>query len=491
VRALWLQLSALRGRFAGHAASAVAISAVQQLVGFVRHALIAAFFGLSREFDGYLVVYAVAAMFIFNLSLIYDTTAVSRLVQIRERDGDTAFWRTSNRMLLQSVVGGALCAIAILLLLWLTIPIVTAGFTDSERGLVENVAKFFVPWIAVIIPFYAVSAHLKALWQFQWVFGAELAAMIISIGVLVANHQHISDLPIAYGCGYAGALVLLLLKRGIRRPGTAAKPHDLLRGMFQQYLAIQIGNATGLADRFFQSYVVPGGISALGYSSLIVNSLSSLLTFREIYVVPLASHSGREARLERIVQGMVFISIPCMAFLVVHAERIVELLLQRGAFTSEATAVTSAVLRIHAFSLIFSTIVAPLERMFQVLDRLALTQIRYGVSFIATIVFSYVFIFHLGMDIRGVASAWLCNSIVVFVIVIALLRHCSIVLRWRGIALGAALATGITAVAGAVSFVAAAFAAGLAGLVLGAIAYGAVMGAGYLVIRRRLLGILG
>ena len=58
--------------------------------------------------------------------------------------------------------------------------------------------------------------------------------------------------------------------------------------MGNQYLANQMGSLSGLVDRYFQSYLMGGGISALGYVGQIVNNLSSLMTFREIYVVPLA-----------------------------------------------------------------------------------------------------------------------------------------------------------------------------------------------------------
>jgi peptidoglycan biosynthesis protein MviN/MurJ (putative lipid II flippase) len=299
------------------------------------------------------------------------------------------------------------------------------------------------------------------LWRFQWVFSTEIAVMLISIGVLIAHHRDVSSLPIAYGCGYAGGLLLLLVKRGMRRSHDASPADDLLRSMSQAYAAIQIGNVTGLADRFYQSYLLPSGISALGYASLIVNSLSSLLTLRDIYVVPLAPDAG------------------------------LELLLQRGQFTIEATALTGAILRIQALSLVLSTVITPLERMFQILDRLTLTQIRYAVGFVGIVTFSYLFVFRLGMDVRGIAWAWVCNSALVLVAVLMMLKRCDVVLHWRGIASSAALATAITIAAGVASLAATTLATGLAAFVIGTIVYGAVILAGYIVIRGWLLRILG
>ena len=105
-------------RFAWHVASAIGISILQQLIGLFRQVLIAAFFGLSREFDAYVVVYALVTMVVFNLAGVFDTVAVARLVQIREKEGEENFWRTSNRILLQSCAFGAVFAAVTVSLLW-------------------------------------------------------------------------------------------------------------------------------------------------------------------------------------------------------------------------------------------------------------------------------------------------------------------------------------------------------------------------------------
>jgi len=334
----------MKARFIRHVASTVGISVLQQFVGLGRQVLIAAFFGLSREFDGYLVVYAVANIVVFNLSGVFDTVAVPRLVQVRERDGDAVFWCSSNKLLLQSLAGGLLFALALMLLMRLALPIVAAGFTAEEKARLLGLAPYFVPWVVIIIPYYAISAHLKSLWQFHWVFGAEILTMIASMLSLWLWHASVAALPIAYAAGYASALLLLLYRRGPSRPAENSSAVGLLGGMTNQHLANQLGSANGLVDRYFQSFVAAGGISALGYSGQIINNLSSLMTFRDIYVVPLAAAAGRDAKLERVLKGIVLISIPCAGFVVAFSEPIVQILFQRGHFTAEAAALTASVM---------------------------------------------------------------------------------------------------------------------------------------------------
>lgn len=481
----------LNESFARHVASTVGISILQQFVGLARQALIAAYYGVSRDFDGYLVVYAVATIAVFNLSSVFDTVAVSRLVQTRQRDGEGAFWHASNRLLAQSAIAGLLLAGAFLVVLQLVLPIVAAGFAAAERSLVTELAFYFTPWLAIVIPYYAVSAHLKALWRFHWVFGAELLAIVISILALVAWHDSIVSLPVAYGVGYLGALIVLLAGRGFARGDASAIRPNLLRGMANQYAANHTGTLAALVDRYFQSFLTAGGISALGYTGQIVNNLSSLLTFREIYVTPLATPEGRDEKLGRMMCGVVLLSVPIAGFVVTFSEPIVRILFQRGNFTPEATVLTAGVMQIMALSLVFTSVLAPMVRLFQILDRISYTYLLYLFSLAGTSLFQFILVFRLHWDVHGVAWANVANSAALTVFVALLVRHCGVLLNWRSVFAHAGLAAAITGAALAASFWIETRSGGLPAVILGSALYWGVIAAGYFLIRGRLRAIIG
>ena len=478
-------------RFIHHIASTVGFSILQQVVGLGRQVLIAAFYGLSREFDGYLVVLAVATMFIFNLSSVFDTVAVARLAQVRERDGDQAFWRMSNRLLWQAALAGVVFAVGLIGMLYLVMPIVAAGFSPQERELVHELAFYFVPWAIVILPYYAVTAHLKALWKFHYVFIAELATMVVSIVVLLIWHGSVVDLPMAYGAGYLCGLLGLLVCRGLVRVREDRPSPNLALSMGNQYLANQMGSLSGLVDRYFQSFLMAGGISALGYVGQIVNSLSSLMTFREIYVVPLASEAGRSERLARMMSGIAFISVPCTAFVIAFAEPMVQVLFERGKFTAVDTTITAAVLQIMAASLLFSSLLAPMVRLFQILNRIAYSHLLYLASLVGTAVLQYLLVFRFGLDVYGIAWATVGNSAALTLFVALLVRHLGIVLDWQVVLRNAALAALIALAALAVSKGISLRSQGVIELIVGGGAYWAVVALGYFAMRDRLRRIIG
>lgn len=486
-------VSALRvkARFFQHVLSTFAISILQQVFGLGRQILIAAYFGLSRDYDQYLVIYAVASILIFNLSSVFDTVALSRLVQVREAEGEALFWRSSNRLLLQALLGGILFPAGLYLAVYVLMPVIGAGFSDAERTSVMELAKYFLLWTFVIIPYYATSVHLKALWKFHWVFSAEIVVIAVSAGVLWLRHDSIASLPVAYGIGYLIAFVVLLFCRGIHRVKTNIQPVLLLGSMANQSLANQIGSLSGFADRYFQSFLQVGGISALGYAGLIVNNLSSLMTFREIYVVPLSVEVGRTERLERMLQGVVLVSIPCVLFIAEFARPIIAVLFQRGNFTPEAAILTSGVLRIMALSLLISSILAPMARIFQILGRISYSHILYFVSLIGTVSFQYVLVFRMGFGVWGVAWAALANSAVVTLVVAELIRRCDVHIRWGQVLNQAVFAIGVAVVATVLSWPFATYFSGLSALMAGGAVFGLTIATGYFLSRSRLRLIIG
>ncbi|MGE0035237.1 MAG: lipid II flippase MurJ [Xanthobacteraceae bacterium] len=481
----------MRLQFIHHIASTVGFSILQQFVGLGRQALIAAIYGLSREFDAYLVVFAVATMFVFNLSSVFDSVAVARLVQTRQRDGEATFWRASNRLLWQSALAGVAFAGVLIGLLYLVMPIVAAGFSPQERDLVHQLAFYFLPWAIVILPYYAITAHLKALWRFHYVFIAELATMAVSIAVLLIWHDSIFDLPLAYAAGYACGLLGLLACRGVVRAGAGEGTKNLSLAMGNQYLANQMGSLSGLVDRYFQSFLVGGGISALGYGGLLVNSLSSLMTFREIYVVPLATELGRSERLARMLSGIVLISVPFTCFAIAFAEPIVQVLFERGKFSATDTMLTAAVLQIMAISLLSSSLLAPMARLFQIMDRIAYSHLLYLVSLVGTASLQYLLVFRLGLDVYGIALATVGNSVVLTVFVAFLVRRCGIILDWRAVLSNGALAAAIALAALAISIGIAGRDKGLLSLIVGGGLYWTIVAAAYFVMRDRLRRIIG
>jgi putative peptidoglycan lipid II flippase len=439
-----------KNRFLIAAASAAGVSVLVQVLAFLRQLLIAAYFGVGRDFDIYVTLYSIATIIVFAFGSIFDSIAVPHLVRARENKGEQAARELARSIFRLSLWLSGAISLIFLIAVPLLAPIFATGFSSEERGGLLRLAWYFLPWTLVCVPYYAAAARHKMEWRFNRVFVAEIIIVVVSIGFLVFRHTDIRMLPFAYASGYAVGLMQLivgaaLLRRGSNILGGAIR--DVLRNVGELFVANQTGGLTSLVDRHIQSFLATGGIGALSYSSQIIASLSTLLTFREIYMVPLARQDDRDQRLERLLSGLLLLAVPLAGFVACFAPEIVTLLLQRGRFDAAATELTTEVLRIGAFGMVSGTVFLPLLRMFQILDRIRLTHALFISLAVEYALFGYTFVVALGWGVRGVALMQVASSAVSTLIAIGLLGRCGVRLNWRRVGRHLTLAVLVSAMA--------------------------------------------
>jgi putative peptidoglycan lipid II flippase len=409
--------------------------------------MIAAFFGIGRDLEFYVMTYAVATYVAFTFGAIFDSVVVSRLVRAREDEGMEAARELAAVILRLSLCIAGAASVLLLVLVPLLAPIIATGFGPEEWPDLSRLAWYFVPWICAYLPYYAVAAWHKAQWRFKQMFSAEIAVIVTSIAVLAIWHRDIRSLPLAYALGYAVGLVLLLAGAGLLRKssGSRSQPlRDLLRNVGEFYFANQSGSLATLVDRHVQSFVPAGGIAAINYSSQLINNVSSLLLLREAFIVPLAQHDNRALKLERLISGLMLVAAPMAGVIICFAPEIVQVLFERGRFDASATTLTAEALRINAMGLLTVPVLGPLVRMLQITDRIHYTHVMFLAMAATSAIFGYLFVLMLDFGVRGVALMQLASSIAACTATAWALARCGIALRWsrifRSLALAAAAA---------------------------------------------------
>lgn len=476
------------------AASAIGVSSAGQGLAFVRQLLIAAYFGISREIDVYVIAYALATMIVFTFASTFDTAVVPRLVRTRTEGSEDASRALAVSMFRWSAALGVGATALLVALTPVLTPLVATGFDPAQRDALWALILWFAPWTFLCLPYYGAAARHKSVRSFNRVFGAELIIGVASIAFLVLFHQDVRWLPIAYGVGYGAGLLSLLPGSGLF-PGISRRSPEAMSalcGVGELYLANQSGAVTAIVDRHFQSQVPAGGIAALSYSAQLVSGLVSLLTFREIYIVPLSEAGRRDEKLERLVIGLLLLAVPLVGLVVCFAHEIVYVLFQRGRFDAHATALTASVLQIYVMTAIASAVATPLARMLQIVGRTNLIHVMYAASAAALALFGYVFVVRLGLGTRGAAWMIVTASFVSGGAAAALVARCGVRLRWSRIVRYFGYAVAVAGLAYAAATIVGSAAGGTwPKLILGGGAYAAVIGATYFVVRNRLRTISG
>jgi putative peptidoglycan lipid II flippase len=483
----------IKRRFIAVAASATGVSVVSMGLALLRQLLIAAYFGVSRDLEIYLFAYSVANWVVFAFGASLDSVVVPHLVRIRESEGMETSRAFAAAIFRASCLLGLATGLLMIAVMPLLAPIMATGFSPAERSELAGLTWYFLPWAFFYLAYYGAATWHKSVWRFNRVFTAEITIGVVTVLSLVLVHDNVTRLPLAYAAGNAVGLLCLLPGAGlIRHAAWGRKVGDMLRDSAKYYFSSQTGSVSGLTDRHFQSLLPPGGIAAIGYASQLVTGLSSLILMREIFIVPLSSHVGRAEKLERLIIGLLLLSVPAAGITSCFAHEIVEILFQRGHFDAAAAELTAQVLRFTIWTLVATAITMPLYRMFTIIGRIHLIQVYFLSLALFYAVLGTLFIGWLDMGMSGIISMYLASSILSCIVMAWLIRRCGVALRWWRIGRYFLFALAVTAFAAAAALGGAAMASlPWERLLIGGPIYGLCLAAFYFSARSRLRRIIG
>lgn len=415
-------------------ASALGVSVLINVLSFVRQVLVAAYFGVERQLDVYFMVYAIATVIVFSLGVVFDTVVVPHLVRARER-AEAEFQRLAGSVLVFSVLTSVAAAALFVLAMPLLIRAFAPGFSLADKEAAEGMAQFFVPWVVLVLPCYALAAACKSRRMFGEALAAEVIVALCSTVMLVLQHTAPTDIPLAFAVGYSTALVWLVAKARISLASRGSLLDLGMKQIYKNSLALfsanQLGSVASLVERVFYSYLPAGGISAVTYGVQTVNASATVLNFREIFIVPLAVEAGRAQRLQRLMIGLAMITVPIMFFVSFYARDVVAVIFERGKFDATAGEATAAVLRIYALSLLPAVVGVPVFRIFQLVNRIRFIGVLQLLSACSIAGFGLLFVAYLNRGAEGVALTLTLNCYVVNLASIYLLGTCGVGLNLK------------------------------------------------------------
>ncbi len=396
-----------------------------QAVAFIRQLVIASAFGVDRAMDIYVLVFTVASVVGFGLGAVIDSSAVPLLVQRLERGDRAGFRQIATRVLLIGVTLGLAAAIMFLAIVPVVARFVMVGLGPDEKAAMSILALWFAPWVAISAPFYAAGALVKAESRFRRFMLAEITVTLVSLAILWVWRPGVHAIPVAYGAGYAVAFLTLLPGLPITWPLLRTE-QGLTKQVVSQIARFgavaQVGTLGALADRFLASHLPAGAIAAGSYSALITGQTAALLGFRDAYMVPLSESERRAERLERMLSGLLVLSVPCAFFLSTHAQPVVSLLLERGKFDGAAVSLAAQMLAVQAIAIPVSVLILPLYRTLQILGRMRLAALLLFASAVVNLVLGSILMFGLGLGLRGYLIALTTGTHITFGVACLLVR---------------------------------------------------------------------
>ena len=487
-----------------------AATLTSRILGFIRDAVIAWFFGAGFSSDAFIAAFRIPNLLrrLFaegSLSSAFIPVFTEYIVKQGQAEAFNLA-RSAFRLLGGVLIIAAICGV--LLSPWM-VRLIAPGFSADKLSLTITLTRLMFPYIFFIglvalcmgilnvLGHFAAPAFAPVLLNLSIIgsvffISPSLTPPVIglAVGVLIGGFLQLAlQLPVLIKMGFYFWEKAKMIHPGLKRVGTLIPPVILGGAVYQ--INILVGTLLGsllaqgsvtylyFADRLVQ---FPLGVFAIATATAVLPSLS-----RQAATGDLDTLKDTFAQALKLV---FFITIPATVGLIVLREPIVALLFQRGEFDAQATRLTAQALLYYSMGLwAFSAVRIVAATFFALQD--TRTPVRMaGISIFANIVLGVVLMKPLAHG--GLALATSLASMLNLGLLLGALRTKLGSLGWKSIALSVCRSLLCSVVMGIAVHMAALFLipdknstlSGLIGGVAGSIAVGlCIYGAGSYMIK--------
>ncbi|RME28005.1 MAG: hypothetical protein D6800_04390, partial [Candidatus Zixiibacteriota bacterium] len=383
---------------------------ISRLLGMAREIVIADRFGTSSQYDLYLIAIMLPALAygVLNFAFYYLLVPyLTRLFQVEAASDESSgrrIWSVFNG----TVIASLLIAAAIIIFAPLVMPLWTSGDTATQLPTVIWYARL----LSAIVVLATLEAFLRAVLNARQVFtypaGGWIVFNLFFISAVILTQKQLSIGALALGqigglvCQNIYLALRVIASRCLPRFRLSLSKNELraIWGTAGVLIIVELLNRSYfLIDRYFALPFGAGVVSALNYSSILVQLPDSIVGFAIASVAfplfaadktPDQPHANRLYR--RAILGGLFLAVPIAVLIGTLAEPLVRVIFMRGQFDAASLSKTAAILRPHAATIaalfVVSTSIRACYARGWAKTVLAFTVILIVTKFLTTFLFS-------------------------------------------------------------------------------------------------------
>ncbi|MCQ6276842.1 murein biosynthesis integral membrane protein MurJ [Bacillus sp. V3B] len=344
------------------------ISAIGKVLGFVREAIIAAYFGASEVADVFFVANIIPTLLYTAIGI----TIYSGIIPIYMEEKEKNQSKADETM---SVLGTLFFLFALLITIIAfvfsdqLVQVVAPGFNQEQLELTSLLTRIMLPSIC----FFALTTIATGILNSHKKFvmpaltGSAQNIVVILSTVILAEHYGIVGLAIGVVLGAVFQFVIQypgLSKYDTKFNFSFRKEKERIKGTLILFYPIIISSfavqLNGVTDRIISSGLEEGSVSALNYASKLMQlPLSVLLAPLITVLYPSIVESAIKSMtsfIEIVIKGakiIIYLSIPFIIVMMVCGQDLIELAFERGAFDRSATLKTVQIFVIYSLGLVF------------------------------------------------------------------------------------------------------------------------------------------
>jgi putative peptidoglycan lipid II flippase len=412
----------------GAATTIAILTSIAKVASVAKELLIARRFGTGATIEAFLVAILIPMLAINVISNSFNIALIPTYINVREAEGKEAAQRLLSGVTVWSLILLALATVAIILGSRLYLPWIASGFNESKLELTFRLLYVVSPIIVFSGLANIWGAVLNAGERFALVALAPIITPSVTVFVLLFVWRYsIFALPLGMVIGAAFEMALLGVALKLRGISLRPKWHGLdphLRQVGRQYSprvgASFLRSGSIVVDRSLAAMLPARSVAALNYGNRVVvtllsvagPALGSAITPYYSKMIARRDWRGVEHTLKRYLLFLFLGSIPLVILLFVLAAPIIQVLFQRGSFTSRDTFLVAHVQALYALQIPFYLGNVLVSRLLSSLLASQITLWAAAINLALNILLDLLFIKIMGVP--GIALATSCASLFTF-----------------------------------------------------------------------------
>jgi putative peptidoglycan lipid II flippase len=339
------------------------------ILGFAMQLLVAYYFGTSMERDAYFaaIIIPVYLTSIMNvIGMIFLPIYVDIVAKHSESEADGFFHNTLSMFAVIIVI----IIIAIAIFAHNVLKVTAPGFENEQMMLAAELLIILLP--TVFLSFNTTIAGSVLQIQKRFIIPAisPVISIIISFLIVWMFHSKIGIRSLAYGTLFGGIANYLFVRIALHKPLKFSlnikNEHIILlfKSSAPLLLAGIFTKLTGIFERGIASTLPDGSISYLGYANQIMSVLATIVSSGiAITVYPLISKVWSENNFKELnrllTQGIriiLLMALPVAAIFIFFGTSVIQILLERGAFSHTATVAISSIFAILTIAFVCNSL---------------------------------------------------------------------------------------------------------------------------------------
>lgn len=409
-----------------HATLAVSMMAIiGKALGFIREAIIAAFYGATAETDAFFFAQGMPNMIFpavgYSLGMAFTSLYVKRIT-VNEAEGD----KYASRMISSGLCLGVILGIGGALIAPILVPLLAPGFSSEQNSLAIMLTRITMSAFVLIVLQYLIAAIMNSKKIF---IGTQIAALfyditVIALTVLLGRTANVIVLTWINVIGIFLHIVALIIcgvgsfKYTFYLNPFQAEFKELIRMAIPILLGNSVVQINNIVDKYLSSSLPNGTLSALSYAntlqqfvfSVFVASLSTVLYPTLTGYMAKKDYSKYASSLMSSLKTMAFFLIPVSFITVIEASDIVAAVFGRGHFDQNAVGMTAVILACYAPSFVFVGMREVLSRGLFAMQDSKTPAINSALGVVCNIIFSILFVRFIGA--AGIALGTTVSSVV-------------------------------------------------------------------------------